>query len=612
MSDLSRLRVFSRSSPSPAQLSEKAKLQEGYVDELWYLLTAVIGLLTIVHWSTRLYSFLRKPQRGQNNSNATNIEKTSPEASTPGQTGKASIRRLPQAFCSVFKIVAFRTTVPIGPSSVMSVTELVFITGYVIALLVWLWINTHDMEAFYFEDRAAHLASCQVPLIVALAGKNNIISFLTGVSHERLNVLHRASARACLVLLWIHALVRGLSGLPEKFDLSHGWMKWGVAGLAAFSLATVLSVRPIRIKLFEFFLVSHIVLIFIFILGGLIHAGSREFGDYFWPAFLVWGLDRVLRLGRLIWNNRIWTRSSSDAHRASVELLTSDTVKLTLRRRMNWTAGQHAYVILPSVSKLPTEAHPFTIASIPHSISVNGSDESPEKEVVFLIRAQSGFTERLREHASIKGIPSSVPAYIDGPYGNPPDLRSFSTCVLIAGGSGISYTLPLLLDIVHNVREGTSSCQRVLFVWIVHHEDHMNWISKPLTDALLAAPSDLIVEPRIFITRPKTKSSDTLVTDCSVNSTSPYAPLSSETVMTMKELARNAIKTANGRPDVEALIQDAVSLSSGPVSVDVAGPSSLASAVRAATSFENTNPINILKGRPTVTLHMETFGMVKA
>lgn len=35
---------------------------------------------------------------------------------------------------------------------------------------------------------------------------------LIGVSHERLNVLHRASARACLVLLWIHALVRGLSG----------------------------------------------------------------------------------------------------------------------------------------------------------------------------------------------------------------------------------------------------------------------------------------------------------------------------------------------------------------------------------------------------------------
>lgn len=41
----------------------------------------------------------------------------------------------------------------------------------------WLTPNTaRDMDTFFFEDRAAHIASCQLPLIVALAGKNNIIS----------------------------------------------------------------------------------------------------------------------------------------------------------------------------------------------------------------------------------------------------------------------------------------------------------------------------------------------------------------------------------------------------------------------------------------------------
>lgn len=49
--------------------------------------------------------------------------------------------------------------------------------------------------------------------------------------------------------------------LPAKFDLSHGWMRWGVTGLTAFSLATILSLRPIRQKVFEFFLVTHIILI---------------------------------------------------------------------------------------------------------------------------------------------------------------------------------------------------------------------------------------------------------------------------------------------------------------------------------------------------------------
>lgn len=61
-----------------------------------------------------------------------------------------------------------------------------------------------DLDEFFWEDRAAHLASCQLPLIVALAGKNNIVSckayylstlyctnssllVFTGVGHEKVS-----------------------------------------------------------------------------------------------------------------------------------------------------------------------------------------------------------------------------------------------------------------------------------------------------------------------------------------------------------------------------------------------------------------------------------------
>lgn len=49
--------------------------------------------------------------------------------------------------------------------------------------------------------------------------------------------------------------------LPEVFDFSHSWMRWGAAGLTAFTLATILSVRPVRNLMFEFFLISHILLV---------------------------------------------------------------------------------------------------------------------------------------------------------------------------------------------------------------------------------------------------------------------------------------------------------------------------------------------------------------
>lgn len=147
-----------------------------------------------------------------------------------------------------------------------------------------------------------------------------------------------------------------------------------------------------------------------------------------------------------------------------MELISSDTVRLTLRRRFSWRPGQHAYVILPTVSDLPTEAHPFTIASIPDSLDI--TNDSKDRDVVFLIRGREGFTGRLREYAADNGV-CTVPALVDGPYGCPPDLTGFSTSILIAGqfsiprtritrdspqivagGSGVSYALPLLLNLV--------------------------------------------------------------------------------------------------------------------------------------------------------------------
>jgi ferric-chelate reductase len=82
-------------------------------------------------------------------------------------------------------------------------------------------IAADNVQLWWFMDRAAQMACIQLPFIVGLAGKNNIISFLTGVSHEKvispvschystylrhdqLNILHRAAGRTFGVLVWIH------------------------------------------------------------------------------------------------------------------------------------------------------------------------------------------------------------------------------------------------------------------------------------------------------------------------------------------------------------------------------------------------------------------------
>lgn len=54
-----------------------------------------------------------------------------------------------------------------------------------------------------------------------------------------------------------------------------------------------------------------------------------------------------------------------------------------------------------------------------------------------------------------------------------------------------------------------------------------------------------------------------------------------------------------------------VQLTHALISCTVAGPSSLSQSVARVLASGNTTPMNVLKGSPTVTLHVETFGMTR-
>jgi hypothetical protein len=80
----------------------------------------------------------------------------------------------------------------------------------------------------------------------------------------------------------------------------------------------------------------------------------------------------------------------------------------------------------------------------------------------------------------------------------------------------------------------------------------------------------------------------------------------------VSELPRySSLKLIHGRPSMKKLIHDEIDIALGPVSVDVAGPSTLAESIRRATRTGSATPSAVLKGAQPVTLHVETFGMVK-
>lgn len=97
----------------------------------------------------------------------------------------------------------------------------------VVVLLVLCFYGLNLTDQFQKENvgfRCGVVTIGQLPLVFLLSGKNNVIGFFTGVSYERLNWLHRWTARCMLLTATIH-MGYFFSGTPtltifRKEDLS--------------------------------------------------------------------------------------------------------------------------------------------------------------------------------------------------------------------------------------------------------------------------------------------------------------------------------------------------------------------------------------------------------
>ncbi|KAG2131467.1 FAD-binding domain-containing protein, partial [Suillus cothurnatus] len=310
------------------------------------------------------------------------------------------------------------------------------------------------------------------------------------------------------------------------------------------------------------------------------------------------------------------------------ELLSEDIVQLCLRRpqHFHWSPGQTAYLIMPSVSTLPFEAHPFTIASFDSSLlstaKLEDQSESSEnyetqvlasgapfwKELVFLVNVHGGFTKKLKEVAAMKG---QVKVFVDGPYG-PSVLttRLYLWQVSCLGGSGISYTLPVFLSVIGH---GKSSCKWVVFIWSIRGADYVQWIEEALVKAVQLAPPSLTVSIHIFDTGSPSMS-QSMEEDSSLSSPTekkgtPKQVVTRKGSLTLSMLlSLRVVKMEKGRSDPDALLKEEINMASGSMSVSVCGSQGIACAVCHALRFPVSGPSSILSGGPSVTLYVESFG----
>ena len=307
-------------------------------------------------------------------------------------------------------------------------------------------------------------------------------------------------------------------------------------------LAVALAVLPLRIKFYDFFLITHIVLVILALIGCWYHLVPHfgyTYGYQVWlyVCFAFWAFDRLVRLGRIVWFNILGNST------AVVESVPGcDILHVTVYPRIAWGLGpgQHTFLYFSGLGKF-WENHPFSIAgwkrqgqllhivsdSTPSDSDVNRqevdksgaassescldsqanstarkeqytllhqNDGQDHTSIDFLIRPHSGMTSALQRHLSSTPTRTSMgmSVYTEGPYaGHRATLQSLSvadTVLCLVGGIGITHALGFVQEYksANSQRAGTpgnsrgimANAKRFIFAWSARETALIEFVKK--------------------------------------------------------------------------------------------------------------------------------------
>ena len=376
--------------------------------------------------------------------------------------------------------------------------------------------------------RCGFISIAQLPLIFLLAGKNNIIGYLTGVSHERLNWLHRWVARCFMFTATMHMGYFFADWDPYNYILIQ--LKKNVTAKRGFIAWVVLlwivlsSMSPFRQLCYELFIVQHLASYAVLLGFIYIHTPS-EVHIYIWIPVGLFFFDRLVRAIRVIYANlsifhpkqrKAGQMSGIWACKAEIIPLPHNSTRIVIQNPpISWKPGQHMFLSCHSI--VPLQSHPFTVATIPE-----------DGRMEFIVKAEKGGTKRFFQYAEKShGISADSErkttrtVAIEGPYGCLRPLRQFDTVVLLAGSTGATFTTPLLRDLIQGWKENlhpenTNSnlfrkptgavTRNVRYVWVVKSRGQLSWFASQLStisaevEALQQQSRDIKLDISVYVT----------------------------------------------------------------------------------------------------------------
>ncbi|KAL2830207.1 ferric reductase like transmembrane component-domain-containing protein [Aspergillus cavernicola] len=384
------------------------------------------------------------------------------------------------------RVGRYRIVFPSLGASAIILAALIFVTLYSF-LPQPLYYSSIRIGSPPLAIRAGMLAVAMVPWIVALSTRANFISMLTGIGHERLNVLHRWAGYICLFLSLVHTIPFYVTPIWEQGMLEvyqqilprniyvYGT---GLAALVPLIFLCIHSLPIVRDWMYELFVKIHLPVSIIFV--AMLFWHTKNFlssWSYLWATIAILVLSYAVRLTYLNWMNPL-RLSFMIGEDSAVTILPQNAVKVTVPTQMRWKPGQYVYLRMPGIAFF--QNHPFTVASL-CSGDLPSQYGEEYRDLALVFRPFRGFTRDVLLKTVEYGPFKTWTSFLEGPYGGMRrQMAAFDDVIFFAGGSGITAIASHLLDLIKKMREGKAVTRSVRVVWALRDPESIDWFKEEL------------------------------------------------------------------------------------------------------------------------------------
>ncbi|GAB7365717.1 hypothetical protein MBLNU230_g7055t1 [Neophaeotheca triangularis] len=375
-----------------------------------------------------------------------------------------------------------------------------------------------------WSDRIGALAYALTPFTILLANRESVLSWLTGIPYQHFNFLHRWCGRVIFIQSFLHTLVwtvvmgKLYQPQPDQYRdfLNQQYMIFGVVAMLFITFLTVFSTqRAIKWTGYEFFKVTHWIVAVLYI--GACWGHWEQLYCWMVPSLALVFIDQAVRGLRILalhyrgGKGESWGFKCAQASMTFLESATDDQVirlDFEYPHRQPWSPGQHFYLTFPSLSIW--QAHPYTPSSLPEP-------RSTIQKHTYLIRVRAGQSAQL---ATLAAQGSTLPVILTGPYGNSHPANQTNNLLAIAGGTGVTFTLPIALA---TLRQPIVPQTLVDFVWVARRVQDLQWLQRELLELRELAQKTPSLRVKVFITREVAEQASLLASSSSDSESSSEA-----------------------------------------------------------------------------------------